>query len=231
VDDSQGPLTLTPGMDRLVISTGITPVTAAAPAGTSVVTAALNNEHAAGRASLNVSEDTGSSLLLGSESGDELAFISNGAVAGETATVHAVPASVIVTGALTFQSNQSSVAATQVAGQMFQVGNAPLVNAILGGNSPQQLADRLFLALARGTDALALSEVSAFDLFQDNLRDVAIQHPDWLAMISQSATPAIEASAGTAAENTTSGQAVSDHLAVVDKVFAQLADETDDFME
>ena len=228
VDDSQGPLTLTPGMDRLVISTGIAPVTAA-PAGTSsVVTAAAGNEHAAGRATLNVSEDTGSSLLLGSESGDELAFISNGAVAGETATVHAVPAGVLVTGGLAFQSNQPALAATQVAGT-FQIGNAPLVNAILGGNSPQQLADRLFLALARGTDALA--EVSAFNLFQDNPRDVPAQHPDWLAMISQSATPAIEASAGTAPENTTSGQAVSDHLAVVDKFFAQLADDTDDFME
>jgi hypothetical protein len=50
-------------------------------------------------------------------------------------------------------------------------------------------------------------------------------------MISQSATPAIEASAGTAAENTSSGHAVSDHLSAVDKVFAQLADDSDDFME
>jgi hypothetical protein len=229
VDDSQGPLTLSPGLDRLVISTGITPVTAAAPAGTSSVVTAVSNEHAAGRAPLNVSEDTGSSLLLGSESGDELAFISNGAVAGETATVHAVPAGVIVTGALSFQSNQSSVAATQPAGQVFQIGNAPLVSTLLSGNSPQQLADRLFLALARGTDALV--EFNSLSLFQDNPRDVAAQHPNWLAMISQSARPAIEASAGTPVENTTTGQRASDHIAVVDKVFAQLADDSDDFSD
>ena len=227
VDDSQGPLTLSPGMDRLVISTGITPVTTAAPVSTnSVVTATVSNEHATGRVPANVSEDTGRSLLLGSESGDELAFISNGAVAGETATVHAVPASVIVTGALSFQSNQSSVAATQAAGQVFQIGNAPLVNAILGTHSPQQLADRLFLALARGTDALA--EFNSLSLFQNNLRDVAAQHPDWLALASRSAT---ESSADTLVSDGAAGQAVSNHLAVVDKIFAQLADDSDDFSD
>ena len=152
VDDGQGPLTLSPGMDRLVVLTGITPLTVAAPVSTTaVVTAAAGNEHMVERQTPAASEETGSALVLGSETGDELAFISNGAVAGDTATLHAVPASVIVTGALAFQGNQSAVA-----GQVFQIGTAPALNSLLYGNSPRQLAaNQLFLALARGTDAQA----------------------------------------------------------------------------
>jgi len=242
VDDNQGPLTLSPGMDRLVLDTGVQ-VGLAWPGlrysetpAHGDVTAQSNTANAAGASEYlspghDISHDSSLDVLReisGETTAAILALLTNG-TRGETG--HGIPADLVVSGALAFQSNQPSVAAIQPAGQVFQIGNAPLANAILGAHSPQQLADRLFLALARGTDALALSEASAFNLFQDNPRDVAAQHPDWLAMISQSATPAIEASAGTATENTTFGQDVSDHLAVVDKVFAELADDSDDFME
>jgi hypothetical protein len=118
---------------------------------------------------------------------------------------------------------------TQVACQVLQIGNAPRVSAILGGNSLQPLVERLLLALSH--DTYALAEYNSRTLFQDNMWDVAAQQPNWLAISSQASTPVTDSLASTLAEDTTEGYAVAGRLAAVDMVFAELGDDTDDFSD
>ena len=87
-----------------------------------------------------------------------------------------------MTGALAFQTNGTT---TQLAGQVFQVGSSAWINTLLGANSPQQLADRLFLAMARGTDGPAdLSPLNMQSL--NSLIWSAAPQMEWLAAPSQS---------------------------------------------
>jgi hypothetical protein len=103
-----------------------------------------------------------------------------------------------------------AVAALQVAGQVFQVGKAAAVGTLFqGGASPQQLMDRLFLAMARYTTV---------EDAQDNLWDGANVRTDWLAIPAQSSAA------------TGDIDAVSDRIAVNDQVFARFTDKTEDFM-
>ena len=92
--------------------------------------------------------------------------------------------------------------------------------------TPQQLADRLFQALARWSDTPA-------DLGQDTLWDGALLNQAWLAVQSQAAVSATPARSADAApeQQGTDKLSGSDHAALVDQVFAQLADETDDFSD
>jgi hypothetical protein len=220
VDDAQGQFILSPGVDRLVVDTGVSQA-AAAPVsvGDVVATAAVSGQLPVAGIMPSTEESAGS-LLLGSEAHDALAVLSNGAVAGETAAAHAVPANLIVTGALAFQGNAAAVAATQIAGQVFQVGNAALYSTLLlNGTSPQQLADRLFLALARFSNA---------DQAQDNLWDGTGLKQDWLAIPMQ--TPAVANDAAvTADQRAADQQAARERIAVVDQVFALMADDMNDF--
>ena len=135
-----------------------------------------------------------------------------------------MPANLIVTGALAFQSNAAALAATQPAGQVFQLSNVPVLSAALGSTTPQQLMDRLFLALARWTDAPA-------DQGQETFWSNAVKGEDWLAIPATRTEARAEISAVTQDQQAADQQAVSDRIAVVDKVFAQLVDETDDFSD
>jgi hypothetical protein len=224
VDDSQGQFVLSPGVDRLAVNTGVSQAVVTPGTVGNVIAAEIHAQLPTDGIVAGVTEESAGSLLLGSESHDALAVMSNGAVAGETAAAHAVPANLIVTGALAFQSNAAAVAATQIAGQVFQVGNAALFNTLLlNGTSPQQLADRLFLALARFSNA---------DQAQDNLWDGTALRQDWLAIPTQTPAAAADSNAATPADpKAAEQQAVSERIAVVDQVFALMADDSDDFAD
>ena len=115
VADAQGQFVLSPGMDRLVVETGASPVLAAPSSTGTVVTAAVHEQAVEGLAQGPV-EAAGSSSLLGTEANDVLAVISNGAVASETAVPRAVPANLVVTGALlAFQTNMTAIAGRRLA--------------------------------------------------------------------------------------------------------------------
>jgi len=144
--------------------------------------------------------------------------MSNGAAAGETVSVHTVPAGALASGALAFQTNL--VAATQLAGQVFQVSDLSALNTFLRGNSPQQLADRLLLALSRWE--IASADVSSY-------WDNATLNQNLFAVSTQSTAVATDAAADQ--QQAADQQAVSDHVAVVDTVFAQLAGDMDDFSD
>ena len=202
-----------------MIQTGMTPVSTVAP---------VSTDHAAtagyGQAALDGVrggvEETAVTSLLGTEANDALAVMSNGTVAGEEAP-HMVPANLIVTGALAFQSN-ATLAATQLAGQVFQLSNVPVLSAALGSTTPQQLMDRLFLAMARWTDG---PPDQSADTFWTNVA----KGEDWLAIPTTPVETRAESSAAT--DQQASEQVVSERITVVDKVFAQMVDETDDFSD
>jgi hypothetical protein len=200
--DTMSGLVVSRGLDRVTVDTNVAPVSAAAP-----TTAVETSSHQA--AVQGTAEDRTSSLF-GTEANDALAVISNGAVSSESTSVslRVTPANLIVSGALAFQTNAAMLAATQIAGQVFQIGNLPLVSALATGNASQQLTDRVFLALARWTD-------TAGDL---NL--------DWLAIPLQ--LPANDLQPGTQDGQTPDKQDVSERIAVVDQVFAEEMDEFSD---
>jgi len=222
--DSQSGWILSPGMNRLAIPTGVTPapVTPSSISSDDMSSADHTGivEHAARAVS---QEHAGSrSLLLDSEADDTLVVMSNGSVAGDT--VYNGPASLVVTGALAFQNNQP-VAATQLVGQVFQIANLPLLNSLMQGNTTEQFVDRLFLALSRGTDAVA-SDFDSLTTVPTNFWDSVVQ--DWMVIPSQSAD---HASADEGAAQSQAVQSEAGSVAVVDQVFAGLMDETDDFTD
>jgi hypothetical protein len=121
-----------------------------------------------------------------------------------------------VSGALAFQTNVATAAATQLVGQVFQIGSLPLLNTLLHWNSPAQVAvDRLFLALVRETDAPA--DPNSLNLTQDNLWNDAALRQKWLTIPTQADI----------LETRPFSSANTDRTAVVDKVFTQLADDMD----
>ena len=157
------------------------------------------------------------SLLLSTEADDALPVISNGTFVGET--VHGVPASLFMTGALAFQTNQP-VSATQMFGQVIQVANVPLTN--IFGNSLGQITEQLFTVFSYRNgfpDATNLVK-----LFPEDIWNNAMQ--DWLLLSSHAAT----ADAGTSPK-TLEHPAAGQQANVVDRAFAQLADEADDFSD
>ncbi len=79
-----------------------------------------------------------------------LAAFSNGAFAGETA--HPLPASLVVSGLLAFQTNGVPITAAPLAGQVVQIANAPLTSLPAIANPPQDSVDRWILALASAAD-------------------------------------------------------------------------------
>jgi len=224
VADGEGKFVLSPGMDRLMIQTGLGSVSLAAPVSMDhAATAALNHGQVSFEGLRGVVEEPSVSSLLGTEANEVLAILSNGTVAGEEAP-HTVPANLIVTGALAFQTNAATLAATQLVGQVFQLSNVPALSAALGSTTPQQLMDRLFLALARWTDAPA-------DQAQETFWTNAVRGEDWLAIPTSAVESGTDSSAVTEDQQAADQQAVSDRIAVVDQVFAQLVDETDDFSD
>jgi hypothetical protein len=177
------------------------------PASTTVV-APITAEHAQVLDNLAKIEEGVS--LLGAEAHDGLAIMSNGSLASETPQA----ANVVVTGALAFQQNAVSLAATQLANQ---------VSSLVNGVAPQQLMDRVFLAMARWADAPADQALDAFV-------DAALNGKDWLAIPTGSSTVDAQSDSSLPAEQTSADQGVaSERVSVVDSLFAQLADETNDF--
>ncbi len=234
--DTQGGLILTEGVDRLMIVTGATDVIASVsmPMSTATTTTdmAFLTSHQVSIDMLARSfapEASGpSSLLVGSEGGDGAALVvlSNGVVAGESASVHTVPVNLIVTGALAFQTNTNPVAATQLSGQVMQVANISWLN-LLNVSGQQSAAERMFLATARGTDApTELGQLS--QSLNGLLWGMAAPQLDWLVDPAQTITaPRQQDSADGTADQQSSVD--SDRIAVVDQVFAEFANETDDF--
>jgi hypothetical protein len=217
VADDQGQYVLSPGMDRLLVETNVSPVSSVTPVsmGNVVTTSVLHSQPESVAAS--VSEESAGSTPLPSaaEANDGLTIISNGSVPSEAAALHTVPVNLVVTSALAFQAS--------AANQVIQITNLPVVNVVLAGTTPQQLMDRLFLAVARWAEAPA-------DEAQDAFWDNAIRGQDWLAVHTPSVTAArTDDSVRAPEQQTVEQQAVSDRIAVLDEVFAQLADEADDF--
>jgi autotransporter-associated beta strand protein len=217
VDDAQGQFILSRGVDRLAVDTGVSRTT---PVAADNVVAVVNAQLPVNAVMPSVTEESAGSLLS-SETHDALAVMSNGAAAGETAPSHALPAGLIVTGALAFQNNAAAMAATQIAGQMFQVASAALVSTLIqSGAGPQQLVDRVFLALARYSTAVEA---------QDNLWDGANLTQDWLAIPTQTPAAATGNAATADQKAMDQQQAAAERIAVVDQVFALMADDGDDF--
>ena len=114
-------------------------------------------------------------------------------------------------------------------GQMFQIGNLPLLNTLLYRNSPAQLAqERIFQALSGSTDVpsdLGLVDPSIIGLIWDEVSAL-----DWLPAPSR--FPEVRKELCPFAE-TPEQQAFDhqegSHIAVMDKAFADLASEGDDF--
>jgi len=223
--DSQSGWILSPGVNRLAIPTGVIPATVTPPAAISDdMSSAAHGEVIEHTAHVSEEHVSSHSLLLGSEADDTFVVMSNGTVAGET--VYGTPANVVVTGALAFQNNQV-MAATQLIGQVFQIANLPMVNGLVQGNTADQFVDRLFLALARGTDAVA-SDFDAVTAAPGNFWDTVVQ--DWMVIPSQPAALQTQSDAS-AVESESIEQTGADRIAVVDQVFAGLVDETDDFSD
>src|SRR5438094_927964 len=108
--------------------------------------------------------------------------------------------------------------AARAATQMFQVGNTPLLNALLYTNSPRLLAaDQFFLALARSRDFLE-------DDFTMLIWDSSLP-PNWQPAAQQGDFSVMnhQPAAGE--------QFAADGSAAADKIFAQMADEADAWLE
>ena len=95
VADGDGQFVLSPGVDRLLVQTGQTAVSTAAPVSTERAAAVVQGQAALD--GLRGGVEAAVTSLLGTEANDALAVISNGTVSGEEAP-HAVPANLIVTG-------------------------------------------------------------------------------------------------------------------------------------
>jgi fibronectin-binding autotransporter adhesin len=200
VADDQGQYVLSPGIDRLTVETNVGPVSAATPVSMgNVVPASVLHGQPESMAVSVPDESAGStSLLLGAEATDGLAVMSNGSVTGEAAALHTIPANLVVTGALAFQSAVTPVS------QVLQAASLTAVNP-LSGLAPHQLVDRLFLAMARNEDAPA----------QDSEWTSVSLNQDWLSSPAQA----------TAARPEQTLDAPADQNVVIDEVFAQMADE------
>jgi hypothetical protein len=212
VADAQGQLVLSPGMDRVAVQTGVMPV---APA-SAIETAVLPRGQMEGLVQGGVEETAASSP--GSEARDVLGYVSDGSMAEEI--TH--PTNPVATGALAFQTNIAAVGA-QFVGASFQIGSSPLLNTLLLQDSPAQLAvNRIFLAVARWMESSAA---------QDNLWESANWYQVWPA-VPTPITPAEskpDSSAGIPKGQAADQQAVSDDMAVVERVFVQLKQEMDTF--
>ena len=134
VADSQGAMILSPGVDQLVLPTGSDIVSAVTVNRPSTIETTDQSHHQLliNALSENDTEETQGTtpLLVDSEGREESKPI-------------------IANASFGFPTN----AATQSFGQLFQIGNLPLLNSFLYRNSPGELtADRLFLALANSAN-------------------------------------------------------------------------------
>jgi hypothetical protein len=156
VADDQGQYVLSPGLDRLVIQTGISPLTLVEPGRADNAVPALDIH---GQVLLDPTKRVGgtgegSRLLLGNEVSDGLAMLNT------------------FDGELAIQANVD----TKMANPVFQIGTLPLLNTLLFQNSPRQLAtDKLFLALGRCSDAVG-------DAGQDDFWRTSIWHQNGNAL-------------------------------------------------
>src|SRR4029077_14918572 len=186
----------------------------------SMVTAAVHEQAPENLAQGVVEETSGRSSLPRGEANDMLGVISNGAVIDGTAAPHPVQASLLVSGALAFQTNR--LAPSPLAGQVFQLVN-PLVNASRTDYQFDLLEPDGLTIRPTGTNAPA--EVNGLGGFQVTLWDIPARRQNDAPLAIRPATMAMDGGAPEVLEQ----QAVSIHNAVLDKAFAQLADEMDDF--
>jgi hypothetical protein len=136
VADGQSKFVLSPGVDQLMIQTG---AAVALPSTVVGATIAADQAHVAN----NPSKVEESSLLVDSEANDALSLMSNGGLAEET--LQAVPANLVVAGALAFQPNASNPLLGVQTAPTLDIGTLPSLNAMLYRNSPVRIAvDRLF---------------------------------------------------------------------------------------
>ena len=227
--DSLGALLLSPALDRFIVGTGITAVSLVAPVSmASVETATANPQVPIDGLDLIAAQGRAETVSLfdGFETKEAFVVLSNVAVPGET--VHNVLTGLIVAGALAVQTNSTM----QPAGQLFQIGNWPLSNMLLYQSSPAQIVvNRLFQAMARMTDApvdqnlLELLRNSVDNLTWDSLTQNWLHTPSqFSSFVSPNELDAADVDRQGANQQTGAYQ-----NAVVERLFADLANEMDDF--
>jgi len=127
-----------------------------------------------------------------------------------------VPAGLVVTGALAFQTNGTAIAASQA----FLIGTAPLLNTFLYNYS--------------GRPGV-LAESDPAGLFQEKLGsliwDSATGQIDWLETWGRYQTVESSSDLWPSSQQGTDENAGPDHGAVLETLFAQMANTLDDFDE
>jgi hypothetical protein len=203
VDDAQGQFILSRGVDRLAVDTSVSQTsvdTVVEPIHVAAITSAkIVQLDPAGRVALV-------ETATDAAANDSLAVISNGAVPGDT--VSAVPANMMVSGALAFQTS----APTQTASQVIQIGSSPAVRTRLGVIS-QQLLDQLFQAIACYEDSPG----------QDSVWASLNLNQEWLDVPMGDANATFGAAHGKEA-----ARQIRDH-SILNAVFAQQTLDLDDF--
>jgi hypothetical protein len=212
VVDAENKFVLSPGVDRLIIPTG---ALVATPVSTTVV-APTSVEHGQVSSDTVVRVEEGPISQLGADAHDAFTLMNNGSLADQTPQM--VPVNVVVTGALAFQQNALSLAAAQFVG--LQLGSQSIVNAFQSA-APRQLIDRVFLALGQWADA---ASDSAADVFASAVLDCG----DWLAVSAAATVQKQPSSSLPGQERTADRQVARDGVSVMDRIFARLADESND---
>ena len=210
VTDSQGAMILSPWVDQLVL-----------PTGSGIVSTVTLNRPS----NIETTDQTNHQLLINALSENDSEATQGTTPLHVNSEGREEPQPIIAHTSFGFPTN----AAPQSFGQVFQIGNLPLLNTLLYRNSPGELtADRLFLALANGVDAptsLGLVNLSLSSLMWD-----AALGLDWLAgpgqfpEVGKLTNPFTE----TPDQKTTDQQAIL-QFATEDTAFTALAKDMDDF--
>ncbi len=233
--DFDSAMVLSPGVDSLMIQTSFGLVSWINSLGTDTVVSATT----AGRhenidnLNNNVARETAVALTPFLESdvneAAPLGVLSNGTVAGETPVVnHAVPTSLIVTGALAFQPG--ALPSASAIGQVFQIGNALPLNTFFSAISSRDLVDKLFQAWSRRTETPA--ENDSPNVWSRSVNWDALQL-DWLPMSNQSQdTEASKENATRSADPSVNDPATELNSATaLDDIFARMANDMEDFSD
>jgi N-acetylneuraminic acid mutarotase len=220
VDDAQGQLVLSPGVDSLVVPTGASATLAFDPSDTRVLqTATVISQH--DLVESGNPEETAGAPALDQETDVSIDLAISEAATGETTPARILAAAMGARDAVAIPVNQTTIASTQIGGQVFLVGGSPLLNLILVNNG-QELDAASWLAPAAGqrTDAGGDSaQISAPDIASDALLR-------WLSTSSR-----VQAEDTQTDSTTAAAQFSADQIAVVNETFTRQWQETSDFSD
>ncbi len=229
--DTQGALVVSDGIDQLVMQNPISaalPTNRAITVDTDAVETSNHPETATAPGERSFESVDAVALYVGSEA-TSFSALSNGAMSGDVATVRSSPASLTVTGMLAFQPNGQGSAVQQLSNQLVQIASALVSNLNAVNIVSPRTADRLFSASIHGPDNVAdlnwldpLSN-SVDALIWDGLKQ------DWLANPSNQGTTSETQNSQVDASQGVQGSDQGDPDAVLERVFADLANESEDF--